>query len=151
MDTKSQGFTLIELMIVIAIVGILAAIAVPQYQTYVMKAKFVEVVDATAPFKNGVEVCVSNIGLTYPAPITGCAGGTGGSATPNGMPPNTTGPSGNVNSVSAIDNGTITAQSTASVGVVTTYVLTPTLNPASANSIITWDKSASGCIALGLC
>ena len=57
---KQGGFTLIELMIVVAIIGILAAIAVPQYQTYTKKAKFTEVVQATQPFKLGVELCYQN-------------------------------------------------------------------------------------------
>jgi type IV pilus assembly protein PilA len=58
MVNVQKGFTLIELMIVIAIIGILAAVAVPQYSQYTKKARFSEVVIATAPIKTGIEVCV---------------------------------------------------------------------------------------------
>ena len=55
--SNQQGFTLIELMIVIAIIGILAAIALPAYQNYTKKAKYSEVVAAMGGVKASVEVC----------------------------------------------------------------------------------------------
>jgi prepilin-type N-terminal cleavage/methylation domain-containing protein len=55
---KSKGFTLIELMIVIAIIGILAAIAVPAYARYMARARFTEVTTATDGVKKQVELCI---------------------------------------------------------------------------------------------
>ncbi|MGL4447321.1 MAG: pilin [Shewanella sp.] len=54
---QQGGFTLIELMIVVAIVAILAAIAMPAYQTYVLKAKQSELIAATGAAKTVIEVC----------------------------------------------------------------------------------------------
>jgi type IV pilus assembly protein PilA len=56
MKKVQQGFTLIELMIVVAIIGILAAIAIPAYQNYTLKAKFTEIVNATAPIKLAIDL-----------------------------------------------------------------------------------------------
>jgi len=53
-----QGFTLIELMIVVAIIGILAAVAIPQYQNYVAKSQVTRVMQETGAMKTVVETCL---------------------------------------------------------------------------------------------
>ena len=58
MKTLQKGFTLIELMIVVAIIGILAAVALPAYNNYTNKAKFSEVVMAASPIKTALAECV---------------------------------------------------------------------------------------------
>jgi type IV pilus assembly protein PilA len=133
-----KGFTLIELMIVIAIIGILAAVAVPQYQTYTKKAKFSEVSGATAPFKLGVEGCVVD-----GTALANCTGGT------NGVPPDITATSGYVASVTT-SGGTITATGTAAVDG-KTYVLVPTLGSSSGSALLTWTNNTGTCKAAGLC
>lgn len=60
MKQAQKGFTLIELMIVVAIIGILAAVAVPAYQNYTLKARFTEVVGGASPYKLAVELCAQN-------------------------------------------------------------------------------------------
>jgi len=73
MKQVQKGFTLIELMIVVAIIGILAAVAIPAYSTYTKKAKFTEVVQATQALKTALEVCNGDL-----ASLQTCTDGTNG-------------------------------------------------------------------------
>ncbi len=82
MNTAQKGFTLIELMIVVAIIGILAAIAIPQYQTYIAKSQVSRVMGETGNLKTAVEDCYNNgrsttiIHTGDPSTTTECSLGT---------------------------------------------------------------------------
>ncbi|WP_288353994.1 pilin [uncultured Marinobacter sp.] len=60
MNHAQKGFTLIELMIVIAIIGILAAIAIPQYQDYIARSQVNRVMGEAGSLKTAVEDCILN-------------------------------------------------------------------------------------------
>ncbi len=130
--SKQQGFTLIELMIVVAIIGILAAVAIPAYQDYTLKAKFSEVVLSTASLKTKVEMCAQDRGV-----LADC------DAEAFGIPANITdagtGAAGNIASVTTL-NGIITATAIGTVAAPSngltgqTYILTPNF----ANGKVTW-------------
>ena len=137
--SAERGFTLIELMIVVAIIGILAAIAIPSYQNYTKKARFTEVVQATAPFKVAVEACVQDLNT-----LTGCTGGS------NGVPADIATGTGLIGSVATLD-GVITVTPVAANGIAATdtFILKPSTPVAGK---VTWSTDpSSGCLTTALC
>ena len=135
MQHTQKGFTLIELMIVVAIIGILAAVAVPAYQSYTLKAKYTEVINATAAIKTGVEICVQDGRCWNNGAIANVALGA------FGLVPNAPVASRYLQSVAVDGTGNITATATAVEGLAgETYVLNAAPD---AQGKITWTVNAA--------
>jgi type IV pilus assembly protein PilA len=114
MKRVQWGFTLIELMIVVAIIGILAAVAIPAYQDYIARAQVSEAVSLMGATKSPLAEYIGDKG-TWPSSLSDVVGGTNGKYT---------------DIVSGVNTGTVSGSSSS-------YTVQATMRTANVNAAIT--------------
>jgi len=154
MKQIQKGFTLIELMIVVAIIGILAAVAIPAYSDYTKKAKATELVQGSSALKLAIELCMNDNPDTV---STSCVAGSNGIASDASSADAATALTGSKvikSKAVAITNGvpviTITATTALKVASGDAAGMTYTLTPALGSAGIGWTGGGT-CVSAGFC
>ena len=134
-----KGFTLIELMIVVAIIGILAAIAIPQYQNYVARSQASRVMSEAGSLKTAIETCVLEGRTTVGASAGQCDPGATGSNLLSG---------GNSMVTGSAATGTGTPQVTIATSATANSTIVATFGNSAAavlaNDTLTWTRDPNG-------
>ena len=132
------GFSLMELIIVMAIIAILVTVAIPSFQIYTRRAHYTEIIEGMLPYRIGVEECFALTGG-----LSHCQNNQ------NGVPPTLTYPSSSnhlIHNIAVNTHGVITATPSNRYGILSkdTYILTPHIDE---NHLI-W-HSSGGAVAAG--